>query len=423
MRDATARVSTHVERRGRRGPGTRSARPDGSVAAPHASTRAGARCVLAPRPPAERRARRTAERERRARRRGRRGTTSVTCSFSGATRWCGSASAQLAPAGSVEREEEPQALDASSSRRIMCIATVVERSRTSAREPGSTSRRSRRRPSSWDTLKQTVPTGFSSVPPPGPAIPVIPTPTDAPSARPGAVGQRRRDLVGDRADALDQRRVDARQRHLGLVGVDDQPAQHVRRGARAGRSAGPPAARPCRTPPSRSSRRSPQQRRHLLVDRRAVVGERRSWRALERPRRTPRTSAAASGANTVAISISPRRRQVVISSDAGGVAAPPACARSPTPGCPKIRSIPLAQLPRPGQRGAHRLRLQRRLPHRLQLARRAGQHEDRRAVPRPGPRAPAPSRPARAPSPPAGPSPACGCPPGSRPGRGRASAR
>ena len=35
--------------------------------------------------------------------------------------------------------------------------------------------------SSSATQKQTSPTGFSFVPPPGPAMPVIPTPTSAPN--------------------------------------------------------------------------------------------------------------------------------------------------------------------------------------------------------------------------------------------------
>ena len=68
-----------------------------------------------------------------------------------------------------------------------------------------------------DTQKQTVPTGLSSVPPPGPAMPVMPTPTSAPSRSRAPVGQRLGDLGRHRADALDQRRVDARQRDLRLV--------------------------------------------------------------------------------------------------------------------------------------------------------------------------------------------------------------
>jgi hypothetical protein len=62
----------------------------------------------------------------------------------------------------------------------MCIATVVLRSRTIARSPGSWTVRSTRSPSTCATLRQTVPTGFSALPPSGPAIPVIPTPISAP---------------------------------------------------------------------------------------------------------------------------------------------------------------------------------------------------------------------------------------------------
>ena len=61
-------------------------------------------------------------------------------------------------------------------------ATVVERSRTSARPPGSVTERVSRRPSRWLTDSQTNPTGLPSVPPPGPAMPVTPTPTSASSA-------------------------------------------------------------------------------------------------------------------------------------------------------------------------------------------------------------------------------------------------
>ena len=40
--------------------------------------------------------------------------------------------------------------------------------------------RSSRSPPAAATLTQTVPTGFSSLPPPGPAIPVMPIPSSAP---------------------------------------------------------------------------------------------------------------------------------------------------------------------------------------------------------------------------------------------------
>ncbi len=62
----------------------------------------------------------------------------------------------------------------------MCIATVADRSRTSERLPGSRRVRVSVRPSASRTVKQTVPTGLSGVPPPGPAIPVIATAVSAP---------------------------------------------------------------------------------------------------------------------------------------------------------------------------------------------------------------------------------------------------
>ena len=88
----------------------------------------------------------------------------------------------------------------------MCRATVVGAvadveaaagKDEAAREP---TRRRRR------TEKQTVPTGLSSVPPPGPAMPVMPTPTSAPSAATRPVGQRLGDLDRHGAHALDQPR-------------------------------------------------------------------------------------------------------------------------------------------------------------------------------------------------------------------------
>ena len=86
----------------------------------------------------------------------------------------------------------------------MCIATVVERSRTSARPPGRFTERVSGAPAGPTTLRHTRPTGLRSVPPPGPATPVTPTPTSAPQASAGAFGERLRDLRRDRAVALDQ---------------------------------------------------------------------------------------------------------------------------------------------------------------------------------------------------------------------------
>ncbi len=76
----------------------------------------------------------------------------------------------------------------SRTRRSRCSATVVVRSRTSARFPGRFTLRSMRAPPRSATDSQTRPTGLSCEPPPGPAIPVMAIPTSAPrrSAAPSA---------------------------------------------------------------------------------------------------------------------------------------------------------------------------------------------------------------------------------------------
>ena len=60
------------------------------------------------------------------------------------------------------------------------MPTVVERSRTSLRSPGIRTSRASVAPSARFAHQQTVPTGFSSVPPSGPAIPVIAIATSTP---------------------------------------------------------------------------------------------------------------------------------------------------------------------------------------------------------------------------------------------------
>ena len=69
------------------------------------------------------------------------------------------------------------------------MATVVDRSRTSGRAPGNCSERITVTPSASRTQNQTVPTGFSGVPPSGPATPVIATAVSAPnrSTAPSAI--------------------------------------------------------------------------------------------------------------------------------------------------------------------------------------------------------------------------------------------
>ena len=69
------------------------------------------------------------------------------------------------------------------------------------------------------------------------------------------LGQRVANLGRDRAEALDQLRIDAGEVDLGLVGVDDPAAQEVGRGLRRDRSAWSPALPPCTIRPPRSCAR------------------------------------------------------------------------------------------------------------------------------------------------------------------------
>ncbi len=76
---------------------------------------------------------------------------------------------------------------------------MVDRSRTSDRLPGSTSVLVSDRPSASWTLKHTVPTGFSGLPPPGPAMPVVEIGGVGAEAPQGAGGHRLGDGLGHRA--------------------------------------------------------------------------------------------------------------------------------------------------------------------------------------------------------------------------------
>ena len=123
-------------------------------------------------------------------------------------------------------------------------------------------------------------------------MPVTPTPTSAPSARARAVGERCRDLFGDRADALDQRLVDARR-------APPSPRWSRRPGRRArpprspaAPSAARPAGRPCRTRRRRSSRtgREPSPRSSAKTCSSTVVpSSENSVRRMALARRTRRT--------------------------------------------------------------------------------------------------------------------------------------
>src|SRR6185312_2645384 len=103
--------------------------------------------------------------------------------------------AHLAPGrlGDLEGDEEPHdagvgsevatlaGAAASSRRRSISRAIWAENMRIRSRSPGNRSRRCSTSPSPGPaTAMWTVPTGFSGVPPPGPATPVIPTPQSLP---------------------------------------------------------------------------------------------------------------------------------------------------------------------------------------------------------------------------------------------------
>ena len=155
------------------------------------------------------------------------------------------------------------------------MATVVERSRISDRFPGSRRVRVSVEPSASFTVKQTVPTGFSGVPPPGPAIPVIATAVSAPKRCSAPVGHRLGDGFGHRAVCFDQGGVDAEQLGLRLVGIGSPRRRSRSRTNPAGRSAAPPPARRCRIRPSLSGGRTatvrPDRRPASRLRRRSAV--------------------------------------------------------------------------------------------------------------------------------------------------------
>ena len=143
----------------------------------------------------------------------------------------------------------------SSRRRSRCSATVVERSRTSAREPGRSIERTTRSSSPSRTR------GHAEAHAPDRLVRrAAVRARDAGQAdrRVGAealeraVGERLRDLLRDGAVALDQLGRHAEQLRLGLVRVGDHAAREVRRGAGAVGEARRPAARRCTTPPPRA---------------------------------------------------------------------------------------------------------------------------------------------------------------------------
>ena len=80
------------------------------------------------------------------------------------------------------------------------------------------------------------------------------------------------------------------------------------------------------------------------------------------------------------ISSSPPRKQVVISSPSSAGSCSRSVAASSDSGVPHSRIVRCRSSARPAKRGLHDRVGQRRRPHVLQLARRTGQHEHRRAA-------------------------------------------
>ena len=87
-------------------------------------------------------------------------------------------------------------------------------------------------PMGLSTANTTVPTGFSSVPPSGPAMPVMATPTSAPVARSDAVRHRLGHRFADGAVRGDELGRHAEQARLRLVAVADDTAVDVGGAAR-----------------------------------------------------------------------------------------------------------------------------------------------------------------------------------------------
>ena len=284
-----------------------------------------------------------------------------------------------------------QSLSPCSTRAIRCIATVVARLRTAARSPGSREDRvsdrtacSRALPPISDR-EADEPDRLLLRAAAGPAMPVMPTPTEAskllgrPPRAPGDLGR-------DRADALDQLRVDAREIRLGPVA-----SRRRRRRGRiptipGGRSGERRAGRRCTTRRPRSSRalraaprparRSSSRRARTACSpcRSAMNASSASYRLLRRRLEARRDlDLAAPQAGRDLEPREPQRRRRPRRA---------ACWRSPTRGCPNSRTISRAVRGRAGDRRLERSVGDGRLPHRLQLAR-AARAAPRRSGPAP----------------------------------------
>ena len=138
----------------------------------------------------------------------------------------------------------------------------------SARSPGSRTVRVSAWPPASFTLQQTVPTGFSSVPPSGPAMPVIATAVSA-SKRLSAPPPSLRDWLGNRAVPLDQRGSTPSSSTFASFARDHSPPRTTR---------SPPLGELCGEQPrgqdsAVAMRRPARQLGDLVVHARPVLGE------------------------------------------------------------------------------------------------------------------------------------------------------
>ena len=266
----------------------------------------------------------------------------------------------------------------------MCIVTVVARSRISSRSPGQAHVTRHLAPVGELDAPAHVADGLLLRATVRPRDAVIPTPTSASKRAIAPSAMRFGDLGRDGAVALDQR-PDRRRAARSFASFEyaTTPPGHVL--GRSGRSVSRAAiARRCTTrprairlPPSSSATCSSTLAPSVGEEHRAVaLGD----HGLERARRSPSPLARA----RITTSSSARRRQVVISSASRPAPRPPrraASRRSPTRGC-RTGAASAARTPC-ARRSPPRelLARDRRRPHRVELARRAGHHDDGRALP------------------------------------------
>ena len=157
-------------------------------------------------------------------------------------------------------------------RRSRCSADAAARRRTAARSPGSRSSIDSSAPGAA-ACRWTSPTGFSGVPPPGPATPVTDTPTSAPSASRTPCAMAAGRLGGNRPVTAQDLVGDSEQLPLDAVFVGDDPAGEDFARAGNGRE-------PCGDEPTRAALgcgdRQPLlagQVEHELLDGPLVLGE------------------------------------------------------------------------------------------------------------------------------------------------------